>query len=147
MARAKSVILGDKHKKYVEGVLDGKSKRKAAYEAGFANPPPSTEIAEVIAEKRQELSDATQIRRADVLDMFKEAYEMSKLMSETPAMIAAAREIGRMLGFYEPEKIKVELNHSQASMQAKLLSMSDEDLLAIASGNATVIDGECRRVN
>ena len=150
MARVKSSLLTEKQDKYVEARMDGKPKMQAAKEAGYSIQPTalesSAEVKRSLLAMREELSSATQISRAEVLGYLKEAYEMSKLMAEPATMVSSAREIGKMLGFYEPETIKVQLSQSQQNFQSKLLTMSDADLLAIAQGKATVIDGECVRV-
>ncbi len=153
MARPTSAVLTDKQKKYVEGRLDGKSKREAALQAGYTEASVTTITAErsedvkkALAEARSELSDATQIKRADVVEMFQEAYKMSKKMAEPSSMVAAAREIGRMLGFYEPETIKLEMTDNQKTLQNKLMTMSTEQLLELAAKN-TLIEGEYEHVD
>jgi phage terminase small subunit len=148
MARGRSVLT-DKQDKYVEARLDGKSKRQAAITAGYSAAPPesSTDVQIALRESRQELSTATQTTRADVLTMFKEAYDMAKLSAEPASMTAAAREIGKMLGFYEPESIKVTLTSDQNALLGKFRGMSREQLAQIAAGSAKVIDGEFTHVS
>lgn len=147
MPRKKSALT-DKQTAYVESRLDGKSQRQSAKEAGYTSDAMAIEaersqkVRQALSIARSELSTATQIKRADVLEMLMEAYDMAKIMSESSSMTAAAREIGRMLGFYEPETIKLELTPSQANMQHRLRSLSDEELLRIASGTAQIVEGE-----
>jgi uncharacterized protein YunC (DUF1805 family) len=50
---------------------------------------------------------------------------MAKLMAEPATMVSAAREIGKMCGYYEPTKVDVALNVTGA---LKLEQMSDADL-------------------
>ena len=54
-------------------------------------------------------SQRLQIDRQDVLKGLLEAFAMAKEMREPAAMVSAAREVGRMLGFYEPERHQVEV--------------------------------------
>lgn len=150
--RRGSVLLSEKQDKVVEGILNGKSKRKAVKDAGYSVEGthtvvknPDVEIA--LKEARSELAKATQMTRPQVLEMFEQAFDMAKLASEPSSMVAAAREIGKMLGFYEPETVKVELSMSQARLQSKFEVMSDAELLEIASGKAKVIDGEFTRLS
>lgn len=149
-APRKPSVLTDKQDAYVQARLDGKGKRAAAREAGYALSPTAIEQSEdvkaAIAAARSELSDAAQIRRADVIGMFQEAYTMAKLASEPASMVSAAKEIGKMLGLYEPETIKLALDHNQSSLQRKLLTLSDSELLEIANGQGQVIDGEFKRI-
>lgn len=144
--RQKSALT-DKQAAYVEERLNGKSKQKAAKAAGYSDSVitqsaagKSAAVKQALMIAREELSTAAQIKRADVIEMLMEAYDMGKLMAESTAMTAAAREIGKMLGFYEPETVKFELSQEQMSMHNRLRMMSDEELLRIASG--TVIEGE-----
>jgi phage terminase small subunit len=143
MARKKSALT-EQQTVYVENRLDGKSKNEAALAAGYSQPTveKSKAVSQALAIARSELSTATQIKRADVIEMLMEAYDMGKIMAESTAMTAAAREIGKMLGFYEAEAIKIELTQGQANMHTRLRMMSDEELLRLASGNATLIEGE-----
>lgn len=36
-----------------------------------------------------------------------EAFEMARIMAEPASMVSAAREIGKICGLYEPQKIEV----------------------------------------
>lgn len=147
----KTSVLTEKQSVYVEARLDGKSKKEANALAGYAPTDclsgKSDEVAKALAEGRNQLSDAAQIKRADVLLMLTEAYDMAKLAAEPASMVSAAREIGKMLGFYEPETIKVELSMSQAKLQRKFEVMTDEQLLEIAEGRAKIIEGDYTRLS
>lgn len=150
--RGNSVVT-DKQDKYVEARLDGKSKTEAARVAGYNTTngglqiEKSADVRAALQQARSELSSATQIKRADVIEMFKEAYDMAKLAAEPASMVASAREIGKMLGLYEPETIKLEASRAGSKIQAKLMSMSDDELMELAEGVATVIDGEFQRLS
>ncbi len=50
------------------------------------------------------------------------------------AQISGWREIAKMLGFYAPERREVKLSTAGAALRAEYEALSDEDLLAIASG-------------
>lgn len=153
MPRKKGSVLTEKQAAYVEGVLNNKSKAQAVKDAGYGlqttsvNVEQSEDVKKALAEARSALSTATRMTREDVLDMFKRAYDLAELGGEPSSMVAAAREVGKMLGFYEPERIKVELSMSQARLQDKFAIMSDEQLLEIADGRARIIDGEFTRVS
>ena len=150
--RSPSVVLTEKQNTYVEARLDGKSKTDAAKQAGYdvtsvQTIEKSEDVKQALSQARSELSSAVQIKRFDVIEMFKEAYDMAKLSAEPGNMVAAAREIGKMLGYYEAEKIKVELSMSQANMQKKFEIMSDEELMEIAEGRARIVEGEYVRLS
>jgi len=72
----------------------------------------------------------------------KEAERIARL-----SPILQAKEIGKMLGLYEPEVIKLETMRSAGTVQRKLMTMSDEELMEIAEGTAKVVDGEFQRLS
>lgn len=149
--RGESVVT-EKQDKYIEARLDGKSKRQAAIDAGYnvngvAVIEKSADVRAALEQARSELSTATQIKRADVIEMLKEAYDMAKLAAEPSSMVSAAKEIGKMLGFYEPETIRIETQRNAGTVQRKLMTMTDEELMEIAEGTAKVIDGEFQRLS
>lgn len=149
--RGESVVT-EKQDKYIEARLDGKSKRQAAIDAGYsvnnvAQIERSADVRAALEHARSELSTATQIKRADVIEMLKEAYDMAKLAAEPSSMVSAAKEIGKMLGYYEPETIRIETQRNAGTVQRKLMTMTDEELMEIAEGTAKVIDGEFQRLS
>lgn len=79
---------------------------------------------------------AAQMTRKKVMDMHLEAFEMAKLMAEPSSMVAAAREIGKMCGYYEPKK--VDLTISTAGRQ-KIEMLSDEDLFKLMEEASTEV--------
>lgn len=148
--RKASAVLNEKQENYVQARLDGYNKTDAAKMAGYSENnrivEQSEDVKKALATARAQLSDATMIKRADVIEMFKEAYDMAKMGAEPASMVSAAKEIGKMLGFYEPETIKVQLSQSQEKIQSKLAVMSDEQLLEIIENGGNVVDGEFTRV-
>jgi len=71
------------------------------------------------------------------MDMHLEAFEMAKLMSEPATMVSAAREVGKMCGYYAPVEHKLKVDITGNIMVDRLNSMSDAELLkVITSGNA-----------
>ena len=76
--------------------------------------------------------------RQRVLDGLLEAVELARERADPTAMISAWREIGRLCGYYAPERVRIGV---QASGPNSIFSrMSDGELLAIAEGGRT--DGE-----
>lgn len=57
-------------------------------------------------------------------------------------MVSGWREIGKMCGFYEPTKTKVEVSVNGRVMVERINAMSDEELLRLAEGDGNVFDGE-----
>lgn len=92
-----------------------------------------------LIQKEQALyAEAAQIDRKKVIDMQLEAYELAKTMAEPATMVAAAREIGKICGLYEPKKVEVSVNGSIQHEMHRLDSMSDAELLEfLAQGRPT----------
>lgn len=147
MARKKSVLT-ESQAAYVEAVLDGKPKREAALEAGYAvslveNPyiiDRSAAVKHALQSARSELSTAAQMKRADLVLLLVEAIDMGRIMGDPMAMIAGAREVGKMLGLYAPEKKEIDLTMNQARLRDKFNDMSDEELIHIIEGEHVRLD-------
>ena len=103
---------------------------------------------EALAERRDELSSATQITRVGVLNGILEAIEMARLQGEPMIMLTGFRDISKMMGYNAPEVKKLEVSTSQGRLRHKIQSLSDEDLMRMAEGEDIddVIDGEARIV-
>lgn len=122
-------------------------KPAAAYQVLHENQA----VRDMLTETRAETARDNKITRAMVIEGLKEAVDMSRMISEPAIMVAAWREIGKMCGFYEPVKIKVDLTTGGASLQTRLVSMSDADLLKLAGGavlndQGEIIEGTCEQI-
>lgn len=87
--------------------------------------------------------EAGQMTRKRVMDMLQEAYDCAKLMSEPASMVAAAREIGKMCGYYEPET-KININIG-GKLVEKLASMTDDQLLEVMASEGA-LEGVFERI-
>lgn len=146
MARNKSVI-SQQQAQYVEGVLDGKPRAQAAADAGYAHPDKvptlierSEAVRQALIDGRNELSSVAQMKRADVLLIFMDAIDLARVAGDPTAMVAGAREVGKMLGLYAPEKKEIELTVGQARLRSMYEGMPDEELLAIIEGEHVRLD-------
>lgn len=106
---------------------------KNAAKTALARP----QVAHALAMRRAEVARDLKMSREKVLEGIMEAIEMAKIKAEPMTMISGWREIGRMCGFYEPTKTKVELSLNTDSILTQMSSMSDDELLKLteASGN------------
>lgn len=153
--RLKRSVITEQQDMYVEGVLDGKTKAQAALDAGYTNGTASASIErsemvqQALAERRDELSSATQITRAGVLNTILDAIEMARLMADPTAMLTGCRDISKMMGYNAPEVKKLEVSTTQGRLRHQMEAMSDEELLRLASGETMddVLEGEARRVD
>ena len=152
--KPRATVISEAQEAYVEAILDGKSKPEAALAAGyshgqsFAAAERSQLVQNALAERREELSSATQITRVGVLNGILEAIEMARLQGEPMIMLTGFQDISKMMGYNAPEVKKLEVSTSQGRLHHKIQSLSDEDLMRMAEGEDIddVIDGEARIV-
>ena len=88
-----------------------------------------------IRERQGAETQRLQIQRRDVLAGLLEAFAMAKEKREPAVMINAAREVGRMLGFYEPIRSAVAISAGAGDKdRLRMESMSDAELMAVIAG-------------
>lgn len=138
--------LTDMQKAFVKFWAEGDSIAAAMHRAGY-NEQPSygyrmAKMPNVLAEYnriKQAFEDAAQMSRKKVMDMLLESYDMAKLMAEPATMVSSAREIGRMCGYYEPVKQKLEISVNGQIVHKKLESMDTEDLIKMVTEGMAAI--------
>lgn len=136
----------------VENIAMGMT-QQAALEAAGLSPTANTGnkesvlkrpyVQDMIAAARARTAEENQITRASVLDGLKEAIDLARINGDPAVMVAGWREIGKMCGFYEAVKVKVDVSGNAVAFSAKLMQMSDEELLRLAGGET--IEGEVVR--
>lgn len=132
--------LTDMQKAFVRHWAEGDSIPVAMHRAGY-NEQPSygyrmAKMPNILAEYeriKKLYEEAAQMTRKKVMDMHLEAFEMAKLMAEPATMVSAAREIGRMCGYYEPVKQKLEISVNGQIAVKKIESLSDDDLIKLVT--------------
>lgn len=108
----------------------GRAGARVAAHRALRNDNVAAEIA------ARQASDVKRLRlaRETALQGMLDAIEVAKVQANPMAQIAGWREIGKMLGFYQPEVRRVELSPLAATQMRELEAMSDAELLAIAAG-------------
>lgn len=127
--------LTEKQKLFAKYYAEGDSIPNAMQRAGY-NEQPSygyrlvkmPNVKREIAKYQAEYQKAAELSKRDVMDMLKESYEMAKLMNEPSTMVSAAREIGKMCGYYEPTKVQIDVNNTT---RVKFEQLSDAELFAM----------------
>lgn len=121
----------------------------AARQAGFNQPGTSAhalmrnpKVLAAIAVEREEYAKASGMTKKKVIDGFSEAIDMARIKGDPIAMIAGWREIGKMCGFYEAQKAEITVSVQGQVLIQRLNSMSDEELLQLAEGDPSVLEGE-----
>lgn len=121
----------------------------AARQAGFNQPGTSAnalmrnpKVLAAIAEERLEYAKASGMTKSKVIEGFSEAIDLARIKADPIAMIAGWREIGKMCGFYEATKTELKVSVQGKVLLQRLSVMSDEELLALAEGDPTALEGE-----
>jgi phage terminase small subunit len=99
-------------------------------------------IQNLIAIEREKYAKASQMTKKKVIDGFSEAIDIARIKADPIAMVAGWREIAKICGLYEPTKTKIEVSVNGKIMVDRLNAMSDEDLLKLAEGDPSVIEGD-----
>lgn len=142
--------LTDKQKLFVKAHVEGDSVPNAMQRAGY-NEQPSygyrmlkmPNVLREVARYQAEYQKASEMSKKDVMDMLKESFDMAKLMAEPSSMVSAAREIGRLCGFYEPKKVEVTFSGTMRYDQmtdAELFAMIEKATQAAAQAEAEALE-------
>jgi hypothetical protein len=92
-------------------------------------------VREALHVSQQAEAERLQLDRQQVLNGLMEAVEIARAKADAHALIRAWSEIGKMCGFYAPERKTVEVSVASRRVIDKLESMSDEELLVLAEGS------------
>ncbi len=128
----------------VSSVLEAESVATAARKAGVSsstalNRLRSENVREKLRVAREEIESAVTVRRLDVLNIFLEAIDMARMISDPSQMINGADKIAKMMGYYEPEEVKVDVNINYEGALRKIRELSDVELIELAEGR--VVEG------
>ena len=132
--------LTDRQRQFVKFWAEGDTIPNAMQRAGY-NEQPSygyrmAKMPNILVEFdriKAKWEEAAQTSRQQVMEMHKEAFEMAKMMAEPATMVSAAREIGRMCGYYEPVKQRIEFTVNGQIAVKRIESMSDDDLIRMVT--------------
>jgi phage terminase small subunit len=137
--------LTTKQAKWVDEYLACGNASASAVKAGYSPNGASVAGARMLrnasvrkALEARQSADATRlsITREVVLDRLFEAFELAKVKREPMAMVRAAAEVGKMLGFYAPTKLDVDMKSSELDTMSRFERMSDRELAE------TIVRGE-----
>lgn len=131
-------VLTHKQKAFVKFWAQGESPKAAAEKAGYSSNCSHTyamtrmpAIRKIYEEEKRLYAESCQMTRKRVMDGLLEAVEMAKIMNEPASMVSGWREIGKMCGYYEPIRKKVEVNISGSVIAERMNRLSDAELMKI----------------
>ena len=114
--------------------------RAAGYAAGSAKVTAcrlltKDNVAAAVRAARREHEARMEVNRDRVLRELQGAIDVARKKGDAGAMIAGWREIGKICGYYAPERtVKIDVNIAAKRAIDRLETLSDQELLAITAG-------------
>lgn len=145
--RKSSVVIEEQRKVFADVLMETGNKSKAARAAGYHpsnadNVMRGEDVQQYLQDARGQIEDVSTLRRVDVLNIFMEAIDMARTLADPAQMINGADKVAKMMGYYAPETLKLEVEQNSKALSNKFRALSDAELYEIAAGRAKVIDGE-----
>lgn len=140
--------LSDRQVRFVAEYLVDANGTQAAIRAGYGAAGARvaahrllTNVAICSAIEARQRADGERlgIRRQDVLKSLLEAVYLAREQCNPAGMVAGLREIGKLMGLYAPERLKVGVDAGQAAELRWLGAMSDGELAALMAQEAAKI--------
>jgi hypothetical protein len=133
--------LNPKERLYVAARAQGATPVQAAVNAGYAEPGKSADRNEQNLTVRTALEYSlklaarqARVTRDDVIAGFMDAVRMAGSSAE---LTQAWREIGKMIGAYEPQRIKVD--HTHTITMEQIAALNDDELAELAAIDAEFV--------
>ena len=142
--------LTEKQKLFAKLWASGENINTATARAGYENCHTygyrlarQPNVLALYAEEKAKYEDAAQMTRKKVMDMLLESYAAAKMVSEPASMVSAAREIGKMCGYYEPVTRKLDITVNGNVINDRLNRMTDAEILDfITKGDALQLEDD-----
>jgi phage terminase small subunit len=138
--------LTSRQQRFVELYALDRCGTQAAIGAGYTGRPAAAAVTASRLLRKPNVQAALQaqeariaadleVTRQRVLDGLLEAVEMARERADPAAMISAWREVGRLCGYYAPDRVQVgvQLGDAEAAELRRLEAMSDEELGALVN--------------
>lgn len=141
--------LTEKAKLFVKFWAEGESIATASARAGYgdgatyaykvAKFPQALTLYDKI---KKEYEEASMMTKKKIIDMHMEAFEMAKLLAEPASMVASAREVGKLCGYYEPIRATVDVTVNGSVVMERMNKLTDAELLKIIQDGISHADQE-----
>lgn len=145
------MALTRKQNAYVKHRARGLPREQSAILAGMATNKQNTHqmenlpvVAEELARIRAETAANAGVTKEDVVALLEKAALLAISQGDAQGLVAAARELGKMLGYYAVEVKKTLIGYDKEGIKKALAEMTDEELYKVA--NARTIEGESKRI-
>jgi len=132
--------LTTRQARFIEEYLVDGNGTQAAIRAGYAASGAYTEasrllrnaeVARAIKTRQEADSARLGLSRERVVTMLLEAFEKAKEQAAPAAMVSAARELGRLMGFYAPARVDATVEAGPAAERQRLAAMTDAELFGL----------------
>lgn len=145
-----NAVLTPKQARFIDEYLVDANGTQAAIRAGYGAAGARvaahrllTNVAISSAIEARQRAHATRLsmERETVLAQLLEAVQMARVQMNPAGMVAGLREIGKLMGLYAPERVKVAVDAADAMRLRRLEMMSDVELVNMMGGG---IHGQTR---
>ncbi|MEJ1408925.1 MAG: terminase small subunit [Candidatus Sedimenticola sp. (ex Thyasira tokunagai)] len=135
--------LTPRQSRFIDEYLIDLNGTQAALRAGYSHTGARQEgsrllakadIRAVIQKKCRETEVRLQVERDQVLKGLVEAYQEAKALAQPMAMVAAMRELGKLMGYYDKVPEKRVLPDDQRELKRCYQEMTETELLVIVEG-------------
>lgn len=137
--KKRSHTLTQQQTEYVAARAKGMNCVQAAQSAGYSNPnvqgyqvEKAENVQLALKKEWKRAEKVMDISKKQVLDGMMDAIGQAKLMADPMAQISGWREVAKMCGYYEPQRLQVEVSVSAKRLFSQFETLSDEELLRIA---------------
>ncbi|OQW86392.1 MAG: hypothetical protein BWK72_17400 [Rhodoferax ferrireducens] len=151
-----SGVLTAKQSRFIDEYMVDMNGAAAAERAGYSQKTSRAIAAENLAKpyikaelqaRGAALARKLEVTREGVVQGLLEAFEVAKADRQPAAMVSAARELGKLLGFYEPTRVRVDLGADGRDQMARFEAMSDADLLKVMGAGHQAMKGDHKKAS
>lgn len=139
-----SLALTPRQQRFVDEYIVCGNAAEAARRAGYSERTArqiasenlsKPDIRAAIEAAREREAEYWGLQKRDVVEALLGAIQMAREKVEPAAMIRGLVEIAKILGYYAPETVRLELSTDAEVLKAKYEAMSDQDLVEIIANN------------
>lgn len=148
-AATENTPLNNSQKAFVRMIAEGLTPSAAAHQCGYKHPAQRANqliklphIQKALRAAREEFAKASAMSKKKVMDGFLDAISQAKMLGDPSAQIQGWNSVAKMCGYFEPTRHKIEVDVKGRVIVERLQTLSDDDLLKLASGDANVLEAE-----
>ena len=132
---------------FVKNRASGMNCVQAAQAAGYSTPnvqgyqvENNPAVRAALQKEWAKAEKASDMTKAKVMEGMLYAIEQAKILADPTAQISGWREVAKICGYYEPQKMKIEVSVSAKRMFSQFETLSDDELLRIAETEIIDVD-------